>query len=85
MLRSVPAATSRCFGTTAVKTPVSVTLTNKTWLPFDVVSTKPTASSRRLTSRYGSGLSGANLDLDRTNLGEMRGGRWLEVEFECLP
>lgn len=56
--------------------------TNFTWLPFWLASTKPAASSRRFISRKGSGLSRANLNLDRANLW-YSGGPWgLKMEFQ---
>jgi hypothetical protein len=58
--------------------------TNLTWLPFWLASTKPTASSLRLTSRKGCGLSRPNLNLDRANLRCARGLRRLEVKFQCF-
>jgi hypothetical protein len=56
--------------------------TNLTWLPFCVVSTKPAASRRRLTSRNGRGLSRPNLDLDCSDLGWPSRVRRLEVELQ---
>ena len=43
-----------------------------------------TASSRRLTSRKGCGLSRPNLNLDRANLWGSRGLRRLEVQLQCF-
>jgi hypothetical protein len=60
----------------------SVLRMNFTWLPFWLYSTNFADSSRRFTSRNDSGLSRANLDLDRLNL--WRSGRlWsFKVKFE---
>ena len=70
------------FGTTAVSTPSPLRRTNFTWLPFWLASTKPAASSLRLISLKGSGLSRANFNLDRANLWHARGFRGLEMEFQ---
>ncbi len=82
MLRSVPTGTSAFLGTMAVSTVSSSRRTNLTWLPFWLVSTNPAASSRRLISRKGCGLSRPNLNLDRTNLWGTCGLRRLEMEFQ---
>ena len=63
VLRNVPTGISRLFGTIAVSTVESLRRANFTWLPFWLTSMKPTASSRRRTSRKGSGLSRPNLHL----------------------
>src|SRR5258708_558195 len=51
---------------------------------FWLVSTNPAASSRRLTSRKGCGLSRPNLNLDHANLWRTGGLRRLEVQLECF-
>jgi hypothetical protein len=56
--------------------------TNLTWLTLWLASMKPAASSRRLISRNGCGLSRPNLDLNGTNFWELRGLRRLEVKFQ---
>ena len=84
MLHSVPTGISRVLGTIAVSTTSSCRRTNFTWLPFWLASEKPAASSRRLTSRKGRGLSRANLHLDRTNLRRTRRVRRFEVKLQCL-
>src|SRR5438445_5598013 len=86
MLRRVPTGISLFFGTIAVSTVSSSLRTNLTWLPFWLASTKPAASSRRLTSRKGWGLSRPNLDLDGANpgfvlLGFSRGQQLLALMF----
>lgn len=48
---------------------------------FWLASTKPTDSSRRLTSRKGCGLSRPNLHLDHTDLGRPRSLRRFEMQF----
>lgn len=68
----------------AVSTAASERRTNLTWLPFWVVSTNPTDSSRRLTSRNGNGLSRPNLNLYGANFRRARSLRRLEVEFQRL-
>jgi len=42
---------------------------------------EPTASSRRLTSRKGCGLSRPNLHLDHSDFGWTCRAGWLEVQF----
>src|ERR1035437_3715668 len=82
MLRSVPTGTSDFFGAMTVSTVSSDRRTNLTCLPFWLVSTNPAASSRRLTSRKGCGLSRPNLNLDHANDGWTRGLRWFEVQLQ---
>ena len=84
MLRRVPTGISCFFGTMAVSTATSERRTNLTWLPFWVVSTNPTDSRRRLTSRNGNALSRPNLDLYGANFRRPRSLRRLEVEFQGL-
>ena len=82
MLRKVPTGISLFLGTMAVSTVWPSRRTNLTWLPLWLASTNPAASSRRLISRKGSGLSRPNLDLDHTNLRRARGLRRFEVQFQ---
>jgi len=85
MLRKVPTGISGFLGTMAVSTTFPERRTNLTWLPFWLASTKPAASSRRLISRQGCGLSRPNLDLDHTHF---RRPRWLgrfEMQFKRFP
>ena len=82
MLRRVPIGISCFRGTMAVSTVCSDCRANFTWLPFWLTSAKPAVSSRRLTSRYGSGLSRPNLDLDGAHLRRARSVRGLEVQLE---
>src|ERR1035437_303151 len=84
MLRSVPTGTSDFFGTMTVSTVSSDRRTNLTWLPFWLASTNPAASSRRLTSRKGCGLSRPNLNLYGANDWGTRGPRWFEVQLQRL-
>ena len=84
MLRNVPTGTSCFLGTTAVSTISPERRTNFTWLPFWPASTKPAASSRRLISRKGCGLSRPNLDLNHADGGQPRGHRRFEVQFQGL-
>ena len=65
----------------AVSTTSPERRTNLTWLPFWLVSTKPAASRRRLTSRKGWGLSRPNLDLDQADLRRPCCLRRFEVQF----
>src|ERR1035441_3204409 len=67
MLCSVPTGISDFLGTMAVSTTSPERRTNLTWLPFWLVSTKPTPSRRRLTSRKRWGLRRPNLALDQTD------------------
>jgi hypothetical protein len=82
MLRSVPMGISCLRGTMAMSVASLAWRTNLTWLPFWLVSTKPAASRRRLTSRNESGLSRPNLDLDGPDLGWPRRVRWLEIKLQ---
>ena len=82
MLRSVPTGISDFLGTTAVSTISSERLTNLTWLPFWIASTKPADSRRRLTTRKGCGLSRPNLNLNHTDLGRASRLRRFKVKFE---
>lgn len=82
MLRRVPAGTSRCFGTTAVRMPSGRFLMNLTWLPFCEASANPATCSLRTTSRYGSGSSRPNLYLYPACGRRYRGPRFLEMEFK---
>jgi len=84
MLRNVPTGTSCFLGTMAVSTTWPERRTNLTWLPFWLASTKPAASSRRLISRKGCGLSRANFNLDRADLWGTRSLRRLEVKLQCF-
>lgn len=84
MLRSVPVPSSWWRGTFAVLGPSSVCFRNLTWLPLLPTSTKPAASSRRFTSRYGRGLSGMDLDVDLAELRCSSCSRLLEMEFKRL-
>ena len=84
MLRNVPTGTSCFFGTMAVSTTSPDFRTNLTWLPLWLVSTNPTASSRRLISRKGSGLSRPNLNLNRAKLRGTRSSGRLEVKLQCF-
>src|ERR1035437_7690738 len=81
MLCRVPTGISGFLGTMAVSTTSPERRTNLTWLPFWLVSTKPAASRRRLTSRKGLGLSRPNLDLDQTDLRRPCCLRRFEVQF----
>src|ERR1035437_788968 len=81
MLCRVPTGISGFLGTMAVSTTSPERRTNLTWLPFWLVSTKPAASRRRLTSRKGWGLSRPNLDLDQADLRRPRCLRRFEVQF----
>src|SRR3990170_1836560 len=80
MLRKVPTATSRRFGTTAVRMPAAERLANLTWLPVVPTSTHPAAINRRLTSRNGRFLSGTHLHLDGPQLWRSRGDRGAEMQ-----
>jgi hypothetical protein len=84
MLLRVPTGISCFLGTMAVSTAFSERRTNLTWLPFWVVSTNPAASSRRLTSRKGRGLSRPNLDLNGPDFGRPRSLWRLEMELQRL-
>ena len=84
ILRSVPTATSRLFGTMTVSTRSPDCRRNLTWLPFWLASANPAASSRRLISRKGSGLSRPNLNLNRSKLRGTRGSRRLEMKLQRL-
>src|SRR5664280_117624 len=81
MLCNVPTGISDFLGTMAVSTNSPERRTNLTWLPFWLVSTKPAASRRRLTSRKGWGLSRPNLDLDQADLRRPCCLRRFEVQF----
>src|ERR1039457_4515882 len=81
MLCSVPTGISDFLGTMAVSTTSPERRTNLTWLPFWLVSTKPAASRRRLTSRKRWGLSRPNLDLDQADLRRPCGLQRFEVQF----
>lgn len=72
------------MGTITVSTTGPDCRANLTWLPFWLTSAKPAACRRRLTSRKGSGLSRANLDLDESNLRRARGLWRFEVEFQSF-
>lgn len=63
-----------------------VSLANLTWLLFWLTSVKPAASNLRLTSRYGSGLSGTgrHFYLDRPNQLRNSRARRLEMELQRL-
>ena len=82
MLRKVPTGISLFRGTMAVSTLWPRRRTNLTWLPLWLASTNPAASSRRLISRKGSGLSRPNLDLDHANLRRASGSRRFKVQFQ---
>ena len=82
MLRKVPTAISCFLGTIAVSTIDPSRLTNLMWLPFWEASANPAASSLRLTSRKGCGLSRPNFDLDQADLWWPRSLRRLKVEIE---
>jgi len=82
MLRRVPTGISYFLGTITVSTLVPTLRTNLTWLPFWLTSTNPEASSRRLTSRKGCGLSRPNLDLDHADSGWTRCLWWFEIKFK---
>src|SRR5579872_2999929 len=84
MLRSVPTGISVLRGAIAVSTTSPARRTNFTWLPFWLASTNPAASSRRLTSRNGSGLSRPNLDLNAANFRRASGNRRFEVQLQRL-
>jgi hypothetical protein len=53
----VPAATSECLGTIAVRVSCSEDLANFTWLPLWLASENPAALSLRMTSRKGRGFT----------------------------
>ncbi len=82
MLRGVPTAISDLCGKMAVSTISPVRRTNFTWLPRWLASLNPAASSRRLTSRNGSGLSRPNLYLNGVDLRWPRRHWRLEMEFQ---
>lgn len=84
MLLRVPTGISDFFGTIAVSTDCPERRTNFIWLPFWLVSTKPADSSRRLTSRKGSGLRRPNLDLNHADLWQAGRLRRLKVQLQRL-
>src|SRR5271170_7612331 len=85
MLRRVPTGISDFLGTIAVSVWSPMTRANLTWLPRWLTSTNPAASSRRLTSRKGSGLSRPNLHLNRADAWRPSGVGRLEVKLERFP
>src|ERR1017187_870027 len=76
-----PLPTCESAGESSGGRPFSERRTNLTWLPFWLASMKPAASSRRFTSRKGSGLSRPNLNLDHTDCGRPGCLRRFEVQF----
>src|ERR1700722_15525357 len=82
MLLNVPTGTSCFFGTIAVSTTSPARRKNFTWLPRWLTSTNPAASSRRLISLKGRGLSRPNLYLDGATLWPSRGMRRIEMKLQ---
>jgi hypothetical protein len=82
MLRNVPTGTSDFRGTIAVSTIPPCLLTNLTWLPLWLASANPAASSLRLISRKGRGLSRPNLNLDGAHFGRPCSVRRFKMKFQ---
>jgi hypothetical protein len=62
----------------------AVLRTNLTWLPFWLYSENPAASSRRLTSRKGRGLSRSNFYLNDLNFRHASRLWFLEMELQSF-
>jgi hypothetical protein len=80
----VPTATSRCFGTIAVRKPADERFANFTWLPVVPTSTQPAASKRRRISRNVKRLGGTHLDLERPHFWRSGGYRGCEVQRQRI-